>query len=1047
MELNTGIYEQIINRLFQHKLEIEDLSHYYIGKKPVNRENVAIYLSQYLYTLLKQALSQLPDDNEGVEKGIKLANQIIKGLVQDFNLDSGNLIEKQREILTAVIDKTSCEYPDIAAYINSITPTTSLTHCSLFTGRGVTLYSELQKEILSADKIILFVSFIRMSGLDLIYDQLKKATDCGKQLYVITSTYIQATDFKAVKKISSLNHTKVKVSYNNEVDRLHAKSYLFLRKTGFHTAYVGSSNLSAPALTEGLEWNIKVTQSELPDIIQKIRNSFEGYWNNDLFEEFIPGKDDERLKNALDKNYEAPIDYSILDLIQARDYQENILEKLRIEREVHHHYRNLIVAATGTGKTVIAAFDFKRFREQNPTARFLFIAHREEILKQSLKTFRQVLEDYNFGDLWDGNHEPTSYSQVFASKDIVNNRLGSLNLPDDYYDYIIIDEVHHIAASSYRKLVNKFKPKILLGLTATPERMDGEDITQDFDGHIAAEIRLDTALNNHLLCPFHYYGITDCIDLKEVHWDHGHYDIFELSKIYRSNDLRTSLIFNALQNYLSNPQNVKALCFCVDIEHAKYMVAKFTLAGLKADYLTSDNAERRNILSKKLRKGKINYLFVVDMFNEGIDIPDIDTILFLRPTESLTIFLQQLGRGLRKAKDKPFVNILDFVGQSNKEFNYTDRFRAIIGRTSISIKEEFENGFPHMPLGCQIKLERKAREYILDNINHAIKSFGLRSLVNLVKTWRNNFSIPLTLTNFVRMYRVPLEKLYNRHSFHEICYQAGIVDQPLAHENIFHSAARNKWLSTDSYTYFSFIERLCEKGFKINVNHLSRLEQMRLLMLYYDFYQQAGHFEQLQDMVNEFALDPDFISEVSELMVILKNRCQTLEEDDNSNLPDFALKLHGIYTRDQIRVAIGTSTLDKQSSGREGVERNKNLKIEAMYVDIIKDRNVGDSTNYDDHALSSYIFQWDTQNTVSPDSTTGQNYINSTQTMLLFVREQKKFADDKSRTMGYVYLGKVDFMSYVYKTVSYGKQMQIKWKLESPMPASVYDFSKYKTAL
>ncbi|MCO6026566.1 DEAD/DEAH box helicase family protein [Prevotella cerevisiae] len=299
--------------------------------------------------------------------------------------------------------------------------------------------------------------------------------------------------------MSSLNHTKVKVSYNNEVDRLHAKSYLFLRKTGFHTAYVGSSNLSAPALTEGLEWNIKVTQSELPDIIQKIRNSFEGYWNNDLFEEFIPGKDDERLKNALDKNYEAPIDYSILDLIQARDYQENILEKLRIEREVHHHYRNLIVAATGTGKTVIAAFDFKRFREQNPTARFLFIAHREEILKQSLKTFRQVLEDYNFGDLWDGNHEPTSYSQVFASKDIVNNRLGSLNLPDDYYDYIIIDEVHHIAASSYRKIVNKFKPKILLGLTATPERMDGEDITQDFDGHIAAEIRLDTALNNHLL--------------------------------------------------------------------------------------------------------------------------------------------------------------------------------------------------------------------------------------------------------------------------------------------------------------------------------------------------------------------------------------------------------------------------------------------------------------------------------------------------------------------------------------------------------------------
>ncbi len=1047
MELDTGIYEQIINRLFKDKLEIEDLKHYYIGKKPINRENVAVYLSQYLYTLLKQVMAQLPDNDQGVERGIDLTNQIIKKLVQDFNLDSDNLIEKQKEILTAVVDKTRCEYPDVAAYINSITPSTSLTHSTLFTGREMNLCSELRKEILSSDQIYMLVSFIKTSGVNLLYDQLKKATDSGKQLRVITTTYTKATDFKAVKRIASLNNTKVKVSYNSDTDHLHAKSYIFLRKTGFHTAYIGSSNLSEPALREGLEWNIKVTQSELPEIIQKMRNSFEGYWNNDLFEEFTPGKDDEQLRNALDKNYETPIDYSVLDLIKAHDYQENILEKLRIEREVHHHYRNLIVAATGTGKTVIAAFDFKRFREQHPTAHFLFVAHREEILKQSIKTFRQILEDYNFGDLWYGNHEPTSYSQVFASKDILNNRLESLNLPNDYYDYIIIDEVHHIAASSYRKIINNFKPKILLGLTATPERMDGEDITQDFDGHIAAEIRLDTALNNRLLCPFHYYGITDSIDLKEVHWDHGHYDIAELSKIYRQNDSRTSLIFNALQKYLPNLNTVKALCFCVDIEHAKYMAAKFTLAGLKADLLTSENEMERNRLCKALRDGKINYLFVVDMFNEGVDIPDVDTILFLRPTESLTIFLQQLGRGLRKAKGKPYVNILDFVGQCRDEFDYTDRFRAIIGRTSMSIKEELERGFPHTPFGCQIQLEPKAREYILNNINHAIKSFGLKSLVNLVKTWSTKFSLPLTISNFIGIYHVPLEKLYNRHSFHEICYQAGITDHQLPHENELHSAVRNKWLSTDSYTYFTFIEDLCRKGFKIQVNQLSAIEQTQLLMLYYDLYQKAGYFNHLQDMVDELALDNGFMSETIELMEIFKNQCQTLEETDNSNLPNFALKLHGVYTRDQINVAIGTSTLDKKSSCREGVERNRNSKLEAMYVDIIKDREIGDSTNYDDHALSSDLFQWDTQNQISPNSPTGQNYIHSTQTMLLFVREQKKFADDKSRTMGYIYLGKVHYKDYEYKDVSYGKQMQIKWELESPMPASVYDFSKYKSAI
>jgi hypothetical protein len=435
------------------------------------------------------------------------------------------------------------------------------------------------------------------------------------------------------------------------------------------------------------------------------------------------------------------------------------------------------------------------------------------------------------------------------------------------------------------------------------------------------------------------------------------------------------------------------------------------------------------------------------MFNEGVDIPDVDTILFLRPTESLTIFLQQLGRGLRKAKGKPYVNILDFVGQCRDEFDYTDRFRAIIGRTSMSIKEELERGFPHTPFGCQIQLEPKAREYILNNINHAIKSFGLRSLVNLVKTWSTKFSLPLTISNFIGMYHVPLEKLYNRHSFHEICYQAGIADHQLTHESELHSAVRNKWLSTDSYTYFTFIEDLCRKGFKIQVNQLSDTEQTQLLMLYYDLYQKAGCFNHLQDMVDELALDNGFMSETIELMEIFKNQCQTLEETDNSNLPNFALKLHGVYTRDQINVAIGTSTLDKKSSCREGVERNRSSKLEVMYVDIIKDREVGDSTNYDDHALSSDLFQWDTQNQVSPNSPTGQNYIHSTQTMLLFVREQQKFADDKSRTMGYIYLGKVHYKDHEYKDVSYGKQMQIKWKLESPMPASVYDFSKYKSAI
>lgn len=1038
--MEIGIYEQIINQLFKVKLEQVDEGQFYIGKKPIDKDNVAEYLSQYLFGLFKLVFSNLKEEAD-VKRGVNFANDIIKKLGCEFDLDHTNLIDKQQQILTSVIDKARCDYPDIAVHLQQIIPITSLSHSTLFTGCGINLFSELQREIHSADNIYLLVSFIKTSGLNLIYDDLKKMTDYGKHLRVITTTYMQATDFKAVKRLALLKNTDVKISYNSDVDRLHAKSYIFLRNTGFHTAYIGSSNLSEPALREGLEWNLKVTQVELPYVIKKICHSFEGYWYSGVFETYLPGADDERLRTALDKKHVEAIDYSVLDLINAHDYQEEVLEKLRIDRELHHHFRNLVVAATGTGKTVIAAFDYKQFRQTHEKSRLLFVAHRQEILEQSLRTFRQVLGDYNFGDTWYGGKKPDSYECVFASKDILNNQLDELRLADDYYDYIVIDEVHHVAADSYRKIIQKFKPQILLGLTATPERMDGEDITQDFDGHISAEIRLDTALNNHLLCPFRYYGITDSVDLKDVAWEHGHYVAQELSKVYTQNDARTGVILKSLQKYIDNPRQVKALCFCVDKQHAEYMAAKFTLTGLKADKLTSTNGDERTRLSNELRTGKLNYLFVVDMFNEGVDLPEIDTVLFLRPTESLTVFLQQFGRGLRKSVHKPYVTVLDYVGQCRAEFDYTNRFRAIIGRTSMSVMEELEKNFPHLPIGCQIQLESKAKKYIMDNISKAIRNYSERNIQKLVDGWSRKFTLPLSLTNFELMYKVPLCKIYKKHTFAEF------TNREMNHGAELSKAVRNKWLSTDSYSYFSFIKLIAESKFGILVTEQSLIQQQYLLMLYYDLYQDAGKFDDLQQMLDELHQDESFCSELAELMDLLMDRCETLEKEDNSHILGFPLKLHGRYTRDQIRVAIGTSTLNRMSSAREGVERNKITHVEAMYVDVIKNREEGENTNYDDHALSLHEFQWDTQNKVTPDSVTGQNYINSANTMLLFVREQSKMADDKTRTMGYIYLGKVTYLRHTYNQVSYGKQMQIHWKMLSDMPASVYQFAKYKVAL
>src|SRR5690606_5198918 len=272
----------------------------------------------------------------------------------------------------------------------------------------------------------------------------------------------------------------------------------------------------------------------------------------------------------------------------------------------------------------------------------LFVAHRKEILQHALATFQGILRDNNFGELWVDGIEPTNYDCVFASIQTLNIRLPTLHFTETFYDYIIIDEVHHIAATSYRPIIDYFSPKILLGLTATPERMDGADILKDFSGTIAAEIRLPEALNRKLLCPFQYFGITDSVDLSDMQWKNGRYLPAELSRVYTQNDKRVGEILGNLQKYLRDINDVCALGFCVTQEHAQYMAEKFRIAGLNADYLTSSRNEFREELKKKFQSKEINYLFVVDIFNEGVDIPEIDTILFLRPTESLTVILEQI---------------------------------------------------------------------------------------------------------------------------------------------------------------------------------------------------------------------------------------------------------------------------------------------------------------------------------------------------------------------------------------------------------------------
>ena len=479
---------------------------------------------------------------------------------------------------------------------------------NFFTGNnvGISLESELRKEILSSDEIYWLVSFIKLSGIRIFKKELEESTNSGKSLKIITTSYMGATDVKAIEYLSSLPNTEIKVSYNSEHERLHAKAYLFLRNSGFHTGYIGSSNLSRSALTNGLEWNLKVTTQEIGHIIDKFQKTFETYWEDPEFEPYEKGRDKEKLSMALKKqsSYGSNQITTFFDL-KPYPYQEEILSKLRSEREVHYRNKNLLVAATGTGKTVISAFDFKRFYLENPNANFLFVAHRKEILQQAQITFQHVLRDSNFGELWVDGNEPEKDTKLFASVQTLNNRLKSMNLGFNFYDYIIVDEVHHIKADSYRPILKRFEPKILLGLTATPERMDGGDIAEDFHNKIAAEIRLPEALNRKLLSPFQYFALSDAIDLSTVNWRNGKYEVKELTKLYTQNDRRVSDIIHNCEEYLTDVNNVQAIGFCVSQEHARYMAEKFTIAGLKANYLVSSNSSEREFLRNQLLKKKL----------------------------------------------------------------------------------------------------------------------------------------------------------------------------------------------------------------------------------------------------------------------------------------------------------------------------------------------------------------------------------------------------------------------------------------------------------
>lgn len=819
----------------------------------------------------------------------------------------------------------------------------------------------------------------------------------------------------------------MKISYDTKRTRLNAKSYVFYRNTGFTTAYIGSSNLSNAAISSGLEWNLKITAHDQPDTIKKINATFDSYWNSSEFFEYSEN-DAEKLAEALSAEKYSFSDNDTYSFdINPYPYQQEILDSLQAERKIRGHYKNLVVAATGTGKTVISAFDYRRYRKCNPQSpcRLLFVAHREEILRQSLKCFRGVLHDENFGELFVGGTRPLSLDDLFVSVQTLNSRsLTDITSPD-YYDFIIVDEFHHASAPTYQKLLEYYKPKILLGLTATPERMDGKDILEYFDGRIAAEIRLPEAIDRKLLCPFQYFGVSDNVDLSELKWSRGGYDKTALSNIYTGNDLRTLQILDSVKKYVTDINSVSGIGFCVSKAHAEYMAMRFSENKIPSASLTSDSGDDvRKSVQKQLVNGEIKFVFTVDLYNEGVDIPEINTILFLRPTESLTVFLQQLGRGLRLSEGKECLTVLDFIGQANRKYNFEQKFAALLANTNKSVQSEIKNGFISLPKGCYLQLEKKAKEYVLENIRRAVGNKN--AIVSRIATFAEDSGLELTLANFLEYYRLDISAIYStKTSFARLSKKD--FDEKL--EDVM-TKAFARICAIDSRRWIEFLLKYLPDISKYSLADFDdcqiRMLQMMQFTIWQRSYDECG-FSNLLDGFRQIEKSPVMLGEMLDILRYNYDRIDFIDKPVDFGF-DCPLDLHCTYTRDQILAAMDFM---KPNTVREGVKYLPDKKADVLFVTLNKsDKDYSPTTMYNDYSINEVLFHWQSQSTTSDTSATGQRYINHRKTgdrELIFVRECK---NNKLGAAPYTFLGIADYVSH-----EGSKPMNVVWKLREPIPA------------
>jgi superfamily II DNA or RNA helicase/HKD family nuclease len=1039
--LPDGLYDLVLNNALRKQAESLQAS----GQAEIDELSPAERrrrLVQEISRLLPDLLDSLPEtgDSKSSEKfELALINQLLANVREQVSPNQGP------DWSAPVVALRSVHRNGLPPLF----PPTGLTSPWLFTaGRAdPSLFAELRAELNSADRVDILVSFITWSGLRKLWDVLEAITAVDAsgnprtRIRIITTTYTGATEARAVEALAHLPGVDLKISLDGRRSRLHAKAWLFRRGTGFGSAFVGSANLSAAALLGGIEWTVKFTEAGQTDLFAAAEAHFETLWNDPEFQHF--NADDvtqcQRLREALGEARLPTGTHNVIALptwfdLRPKAFQEIMLDRLAAERR-HGRTRNLLVAATGTGKTVVAAFDYRRLvQEAGSPPTLLFVAHRVEILQQALAAFRQILRRPDFGELLADGYQPISYSHLFATIPSVNTKRLLEQVGTDHWHMVIIDECHHLPAESFKRFATAVRPRYLLGLTATPERSDGAPITQFFDprpdGSPAVELRLWDALDQQLLAPFEYYATPDECDFSEVSWGYPQKEAQQISAIVTGNHMRAKRVIDAVNRFVADLGNMRAIAFCVDIAHAEFMAECFNSTGFAAMAVTSQTPHsERGRAPIRLAAGDLKVICTCDLYNEGVDIPEANTLLFLRPTQSPVVFQQQLGRGLRLSDGKESCLVLDFVGRLKIGFRFDRLYQSITGLSRRQFMVEMEKGFTNLPPGCHIQFDKVARERVLDSLRDVANQSWRRLIAELSSYAAGRRPDAIRLATFVREQCIELGDIYqNRGGWTALRRAAGVEHRSVGPDELYVGERFDALCHVNDPWRLQVMAKVASEGAKTWAA-LDGRQRRVVQMLAYQVFANRNDLMDGLGFLERIDRSPLMREEIGELCEYI-DQCSDLDPVPCPDVPEeWPLVVHGAYSRNEILVATGWMNESRRPSMRAGVLSLPDWKIELLFVTLDKKEGFHERVAYHDYAISPELFHWQSQNSAGPDTKAGRRYLESHNNgwrFQLFVRE--------SRDHPYIALGPVTLEG----VPTGSKPMSIVWRLQVPIPMVMF---------